>query len=174
MRPIHLILGASLAANLLAVAAYFHTRREAEQLLATVNGSAVIAQLALRPAQANRLAETRRVLRADLGSLRLETAGLFETALAKVREAKPGETSYEEAVLATGEARRRQTLIIIRALIAFREHLTPAQREIFNRNIGEWSFIEAMIGLPPDGMKSMPSGPFRAPSPSPAPSKDGR
>ncbi len=171
MRPIHLILAASLAANGLAIAAYFYTRREAEQV-ATVNGSAVIAQLALTPAQARQLAGTRRALRNELGGLRAETAGLFATAVTKLRDAKPGDTSYEAALHATGEVRRRQTTVIARELIAFREHLTTAQRELFNQNIGEWSFIEAMIGLPPDTLKSPPSGPFRGAQP--APSKDGR
>jgi hypothetical protein len=172
MRPIHLILAASLAANVLAVAAYFHTRRAAERQTATVGGSTALAEIALTPRQTDQLAATRRALRTTLQGMRSESQPMFDAALAKVRDARPGDTSYEAAVLATGEARRRQTLVVIRELIAFREHLTPAQREIFNRNIGEWSFIEAMIGLPPDTLKSPPSGPFRGPSP--APSKDGR
>lgn len=172
MRPIHLILAASLAANMLTLAAYFYTRREADQIAPAVNGPSVVAQLALTPAQVRVLAETRRTLRSALGGLRAETAGLFATAVTKLRDAKPGDTSYEAALHATGEVRRRQTTVIARELIAFREHLTPAQREIFNQNIGEWSFIEAMIGLPPDTLKSPPSGPFRGAQP--APSKDGR
>lgn len=168
MRPIHLLLGASLAANCLMVAAYFYTRHEAERITAPVAGSAVMAQLALTPEQTDRLAETRRVLRTELGGLRAETAGLFDAALAKVREAKPGDTSYEAALFATGEVRRRQTAVIARELIAFREHLMPAQREIYNEHLGEWSFIETMIGLPPDIMKGPPSGPFRGPSTTPS------
>ena len=172
MRPIHLILAASLAANALAVAAYLHTRRAAERSAIETPGDTVLAQLALTPAQTDRLLQTQRTLRAELGGLRAETTGLFNTALAKLREAKPGDTSYEAALHATGEVRRRQTSAIARELIAFREHLTPAQREIFNHYIGDWSFIEVIIGLPPDIMRGPPSGPFRAPSP--APSKNGR
>lgn len=172
MRPIHLILAASLAANMLAVAGYFYARREAEQVAETGSGAVVVTRLALTPAQIRLLAETRRTLRRELTGLRTETMGLFTTAVAKLREAKPGDTSYEAALQATGEVRRRQTTVIARELIAFREHLTPAQRDLFNQNIGEWSFIEAMIGLPPDTMKSPPSGPFRGALP--APSKDGR
>lgn len=171
MRPLHLILAASLAANLLAVGAYFHTRRAAVRVTIPTDGNTALAQLELTPAQTNRLAETRRVLRSELGALRGETAQLFATALAKLREAKPGDTSYQAALQATGDVRRRQTLVIARELIAFREHLTPAQRELFNQSIGEWSFIETMLGLPPDIMKSPPSGPFRA---VPLPSKDSR
>lgn len=172
MRPIHLILGASLVANVLVVAAYFYARREADREAEAVNGPSIVTQLALSPAQTRLLAETRRTLRRDLTRLRAETMGLFATAVAKLREAKPGDTSYEAALQATGDVRRRQTSVIARELIAFREHLTPAQRELFNQNIGDWSFIEAMIGLPPDTMKSPPSGPFRGALP--APSKDGR
>ncbi|MBL9201494.1 MAG: hypothetical protein JNL39_13375 [Opitutaceae bacterium] len=175
MKPLHLVLGASLAANVLAVVAYFHARSEADKALAYTDGSALLAQLALTPAQTNRLAETRRRLRADLGGLRAETAELFDAAITKFREATPGDTSYEAAIAATGEVRRRQTLVIVRELVAFREQLRPAQRELFNRHIGDWSFIEAVIGLPPDIMRGPPSGPFRAaPSTPSAPLKNGR
>lgn len=172
MRPVHLILAASLAANALAVAAFLYTQRKVERVAHASPGDTVLARLALTPAQSNRLVQTQRTLRTELGSLRTETMALFDTALTKVRDAKPGDTSYEAALHATGEVRRRQTSIIARELIAFREQLTPAQREVFNQHIGDWSFIEVMIGLPPDIMRGPPTGPFRAPSP--APLKNGR
>jgi hypothetical protein len=165
MRPLHLLLAASLAANALTLAAYLYTQREAHRLTIAPDGMTVLNRLALTPEQTKQLAETQRTLRSTLSGLRAETAGLFETAVVKLRDAKPGDTSYEAALQATGEVRRRQTTVIARELIAFREHLTPAQREIFNQHIGDWSFIEVMIGLPPDIMKGPPSGPFRAPPP---------
>lgn len=175
MKPLHLVLAASLAANALGLLAFLQARREADRVVIDTDGTAVLNQLALTPAQANRLAEARRMLRNDLGALRAETASLFDAAIAKVREAKPGDTSYEAALAATGEVRRRQTAVIARELIAFREHLRPAQRELFNRYIGDWSFIEAIVGLPPDIMRGPPSGPFRAaPSVPAAPLKNGR
>lgn len=172
MKPLHLILAASLVANALTLAAYFYTRREAERVAVSVDGATSLAQLALTPAQSAKLAEMRRTIRSEVSGLRAETEGLFDAAIAKLRDSRPGDTSWEAAFFATGEVRRRQTVLVAREMIAFREHLTPAQREIFNQNIAYWSFIEAMVGLPPDVMKGPPSGPFRG-QPLP-PSKNGR
>jgi hypothetical protein len=165
MRPIHLILGASLVANLLFIGGYFYTRSALERRDAPLDGSARVDELTLTSAQWSHLADLRRGLRAELRGLRNELQPLFDAALAKVRDAKPGDTSYEAAFLATGEVRRRQSLVIARELIAFREHLTPAQREIFNRHLGEWAFVEAIIGFPTENTRTPPSGPFQATSP---------
>ncbi len=161
MRPFHLILAASLLANALTVAAYFLTRRTLEREAVNASGALLVEHLSLSAEQAAKLQETRSTIRSKTQTVRREWQELFDTAVAKVREAKPGDTSFEAAVMATGEARRRQTVLIIRELIAFREHLTPPQRETFNRHLHEWAFIEALMGLPPDSTKSTPSGPFR-------------
>jgi hypothetical protein len=167
MRAIHLILTASLAANVLVAIGYFYTRGELERHEVSVAGNTVLRDLALTPEQTSQLREMRRRARADLQGLRNEWRPLFDDALQKMRDARPGDTSYESAFLATGEVRRRQTLVMARALIAFREHLTPVQREAFNRHLGEWSFIEAVIGLPGDRTSTPPSGPFQSTPPAP-------
>jgi hypothetical protein len=169
MRPIHIVLAASLVANALIAWSYFQTRRELERTALTISGSAILDELAFTPAQTEALREMRRTLRLQLRTLRNEWQPLFDNAVTKMRAAKPGDTDFEPALLATGEVRRRQTVVIARELIAFREQLDARQRELFNRHIGEWPFIESLIGLGLEGTRAPPSGPFRGTPAPPAP-----
>lgn len=172
MRALPLLLGASLTANLLVAVAYFQARRSLDREDTVVVGSQVMQELALTPAQTDALREMRRNLRLRLRPLREQWQPLFDQAVQAMREARPGDTAFEEAFRATGEARRRQTIEIARELIVYREKLSPEQREIFNRHIGEWPFIETLMGTRIEGTRTPPSGPFRsvpAPVPVPAP-----
>ncbi|MBL9206720.1 MAG: periplasmic heavy metal sensor [Opitutaceae bacterium] len=169
MRAIHLILAGSLAANLIVVVAYFQARRELAREEPVLTSAQVMQELALTPDQLDALRQLRRNLRLRLRPLREQWQPLFDKAVQAMRDARPGDTSFEEAFQATGEVRRRQTLEIARELIAYRETLTPAQREVFNRHIGEWPFIETLMGTRIEGTRTPPSGPFQS-VPAPAPS----
>lgn len=164
MKPLPVLLAASLAMNAAAVAGYFATRRAPEPP-APPPVEAVLREIALTDAQLAQLRDLRRALRTELRPVRAELQPKFDAALTGILRASPDDPVIESLLRDTIDGRTKQLAVIAKHLVAFRATLTPAQRPVFDRHVGEWSFIQTLAGLRPPLVGGGPIGPFQQTEP---------
>lgn len=165
MRLLPALLAASLALNVAVLAGYLTTRRNTTEPPAPPSVEEVLRELAFTEAQQVLLRDTRRALRSDLRPIRAELQPKFEAALKALLQSQPGEPSFDAAMRATIDGRTEQLLVIAKHLLAFRAQLTPEQRAVFDRHVGEWSFVQTWAGLRPPFVSGGPIGPFQQTDP---------
>lgn len=165
MKLMPVLLAGSLALNIAVLAGYFTTRQAAAEPPAPPAVEEILRELAFTDEQLALLRDTRRALRADLRPVRAELQPKFDAALRALLNAQPGDPGFDQAMRATIEGRTEQLLVIAKHLLGFRAQLTPAQRAVFDRHVGEWSFVQAWAGLRPPFVSGGPIGPFQQAEP---------